>query len=319
MKQTFILSIICLCMLSCGDKKNSSEEGSDEGSDELTEVVITPEFTANIRQYDRLGTFHEGLAKARRDGYYGFINTLGEEVIPCRYTEVGDFSNGMVVISNGLDKYGYINRKGEAIIPCKYERAGDFSEGIACVSTGNYINDFEAYLDFIDTEGNVIEALSGKYTWPIFCDCYGNPTSLPQFENGVCQVLNPTDDEFDWPDILIDTKGQPCEQPESTHETKEEPDIIAFADGTKDPVGHATWGLKDKAGNVVLPCVFSYIENFSEGVAVAYVETGGNIGRDGMEDEDYIAVYGYVDPQGNHTFTKEDFEKVGMTPPPGLQ
>lgn len=70
---------------------------------------------------------------------------------------------------------------------------------------------------------------------------------------------------------------------------------------------------------MVFPCVFSSLLPFSQGVALAYVETGGNIGNDGMEDEDYIAVYGYVDKQGHHTFTKADFERVGMVPPAGLQ
>lgn len=314
MKHTFLLAA-CLCLLSCG---GTSSNGSTDTVADYADVTITPEFINNIRQYERLGSFHEGLSKARRDGRWGFINTLGEEVIPCRYSEAGDFCEGRAYVCNGTDLYGYINREGETVVPCKYERVGDYAEGIACVSSGNRLNSFEAYLDFLDLEGNRIEALSGKYAWFVFCDCYGHPTELPMFENGACQVLEPTADESDWPSLYIDTNGAPCERPQAQHQ-EEEQVVEAFSDCSTDPVGHTLWGLRDKAGNVVLPCVFSYILPFSQGVALAYVETGGNIGHDGIEDEDYIAVYGYVDKQGRHTFTKADFERVGMVPPGGLQ
>lgn len=314
MKHTFLFAA-CLCLLSCGSTGNND---STDTVEDYADVVITLEFTNNIRQYERLGSFHEGLAKARRDGNWGFINTLGEEVIPCRYSEVGDFSEGRAYVSNGTGLYGYINREGETVVPCKYERAGNYSEGIACVSSGNRLNNFEAYLDFLDLEGNRIEALSGKYSWYIFSDCYGHPTYMPEYENGTCEVLEATDDEQDWPSLYIDTNGKTCDRPEAQPK-KEEQEVKAFSDGSKDPVGHTLWGLQDQAGNVVLPCAFSYIRPFSQGVALAYVETGGYIGTGGLEDEDYIAVYGYVDKQGRHTFTKADFEKVGMVPLEGLQ
>ena len=72
-------------------------------------VVITKEFANKLKKYDKLGTFHEGLALAQRNSLWGYIDTEGNEVVPCIYcgTEYGnrgfDFSEGMAVVINKDD------------------------------------------------------------------------------------------------------------------------------------------------------------------------------------------------------------------------
>ena len=59
-------------------------------------------------QYNHQGNILDGLAAVERDGKWGFINDLGQEVIPCIYDEVWSFSHGIVRVQlNG--KWGFIN------------------------------------------------------------------------------------------------------------------------------------------------------------------------------------------------------------------
>ena len=65
--------------------------------------------------YNQILSFSEGLATVKLDGKYGFINTKGKEVIPCKYDYAGEFSEGLAKV--GLDgKDGYINTKGKLVI-----------------------------------------------------------------------------------------------------------------------------------------------------------------------------------------------------------
>jgi hypothetical protein len=86
---------------------------------------------------NRSGTlfyFSEGLARISEkiDGVYkyGFVNHLGEMVVPFIYDYAEGFSDGLAaVIKDG--KYGFIDKNGEVVIPFIYSPAGNFSGGIA--------------------------------------------------------------------------------------------------------------------------------------------------------------------------------------------
>lgn len=122
-------------------------------------IVITEQFANKIRKYDKLGSFHEGLALVQRNGLWGYIDAKGDEVIPCIYkgTEYGnygfDFSEGMAVIIDKNGKYGYINTKGEVVIKPQFQQAGSFSESVASVF-------LDGKLNFIGKDGKYIEELS---------------------------------------------------------------------------------------------------------------------------------------------------------------
>ena len=63
---------------------------------------------------------------------WGYIDMTGNEIIPRKYKEVGDFSEGFAKVQ--LDeKWGYIDKTGNEIIPLKYDFANDFSDGLAIV------------------------------------------------------------------------------------------------------------------------------------------------------------------------------------------
>lgn len=52
-------------------------------------VVITEQLADKIRKYEKLSSFHEGLAAVQRNGLWGYIDTEGNEIIPCIYKRNG--------------------------------------------------------------------------------------------------------------------------------------------------------------------------------------------------------------------------------------
>ncbi len=71
---------------------------------------------------------------------YGFINSEGIELVPCKYDIAYNFSDGMAlvgIVKNNDIYYGYVNNSGEEVIECKFKYAEDFINGIAIVAFEN--------------------------------------------------------------------------------------------------------------------------------------------------------------------------------------
>ncbi|MBQ2219025.1 MAG: WG repeat-containing protein [Firmicutes bacterium] len=98
------------------------------------------------------------------EGLYGYMNKSGHRVIGCIYKEAMPFSEGLAAVNDG-EGWGFINDIGETVIPCEYDKVaalktgysgadsdkGAFSSGIALVSEGKYWG-------LIDQENNIIMA-----------------------------------------------------------------------------------------------------------------------------------------------------------------
>ena len=113
--------------------------------DESGRVVIPPK-----NYHTRFGNFHEGLAKYTGEGW-GFIDRSGRIVVPAKYTEVGDFSEGLAfVAASQRERYGYINKEGRLVIPFRFKYASDFHEGLALVIL------MKVQYAFIDRTGKIV-------------------------------------------------------------------------------------------------------------------------------------------------------------------
>jgi DNA polymerase III epsilon subunit-like protein len=88
------------------------------------------------------------IAQAKKDGKWGFINRIGEEVISFIYEDIKDISEGLRGIKKE-NKWGFINFHGEEVISPNYDDIGAFSEGlVAAKINGKW--------GFIDKKGNPI-------------------------------------------------------------------------------------------------------------------------------------------------------------------
>ncbi|MEM7373468.1 MAG: WG repeat-containing protein [Bacteroidota bacterium] len=72
-------------------------------------------------QYEYVGNFHEGLARFKKAGKYGYLDSSLQVVIPARYASAGNFHFGLAVIGKprgyGNDNWwGAINHQGREVI-----------------------------------------------------------------------------------------------------------------------------------------------------------------------------------------------------------
>ena len=62
-----------------------------------------------------MDVFHEGLARVKKNGKYGYINKEGEEVIKCQYDDASNFHEGLAAVKKNEKKY-YIDNLGNELV-----------------------------------------------------------------------------------------------------------------------------------------------------------------------------------------------------------
>ena len=102
---------------------------------------------SNSQTFD-LGVFKDGLARFYQNGMYGFINRAGAIVIPAKYYDAENFSEGLAAVQteiNGARKWVYIDTSGARAVQIAFSnKPGNFMKGYAPVKkangTYNFIN-----------------------------------------------------------------------------------------------------------------------------------------------------------------------------------
>ena len=99
---------MCICV---GARLYKVLQSNDKGEVSATELSIGVD--------ENYTNFSEGLCAVIKDGKYGFIDTLGNIVIPFQFDAADNFYNQIAIVKvNG--KYGAINNKGAFVIPATY-------------------------------------------------------------------------------------------------------------------------------------------------------------------------------------------------------
>lgn len=89
--------------------------------------------------------FNEGVGKVY-DHNYGFIDSVGNIIVPCIYHSANNFHDGMAAVASDMYHWGFVNMKGEVVVPLKYERVTDFKNGEARLYKEQYSSEF-SYVD----------------------------------------------------------------------------------------------------------------------------------------------------------------------------
>ncbi len=192
--------------------------------------------------------FHDGLAlSARKNSWakslqtFGFYDKNGNEVIPHKYDDATNFSNGLAYVFNKKTS-GFINKKGEMVIPLPNKAANLFSEGLAAVNTAEF------KVGYIDTTGKMII----DFTYD-----EGQP-----FSEGKAVV------HYTGYFGYIDRKGNFIVEPtyDFAHPFKENHAFVAIAE---DRLRYARprWGFIDTTGKLITDLKYEQIRDFSEGLA----------------------------------------------------
>lgn len=105
-------------------------------------IRLTPQLQAALEKYDSYSVrVANGLIKVDVNNKYGFINTEGNEVVPCIYDDAYNFQDGFALVMVNR-KFGFVNTEGDEVVPCKYDYLNIrdlFTYGYANVRlNGNY-------------------------------------------------------------------------------------------------------------------------------------------------------------------------------------
>ena len=218
----------------CTNQKKSDEQIAEQAVEEIEVSEDELEALAlALPKYNQVESFHEGLAAVcdKETTLWGFIDKTGKQVIPKKFTAVGDFHDGLCC-AFGEGKGGFIDKEGNWVITGDYQAislyeylegseplCSTFSDGLA------WMCNKEGKFGYIDREGNVV---------------------IPfRYEPGVEEI---GEDEVCYSD-----------QP-----------VFDFHQGLARVWDKATgkFGYIDKEGNEVFPSQFDFAEDVSEGVAV---------------------------------------------------
>jgi hypothetical protein len=126
--------------------------------------------------------FNEDLQKnnlypAFKNGLLGYIDSLGNEIIPFKYDQASKFSSGFCAVEAD-GKFGYVDESGKEVIELKYDFAKDFHFETAIVYKGQ-----QALL--IDKSENLIKALNFERVFPVEDEPYYKIRSVDKKHYGL--------------------------------------------------------------------------------------------------------------------------------------
>src|SRR5579859_2868550 len=204
-------------------------------------------------QYDFAYPFSEGLAAVQVNNQWGFIDGSGKMVIPPQFPLQSAFLDGRAVVRlNG--KEGWIDKTGKFFdlhLPDTLLNGFIFSEGLAAIEVGDRNPYGGAY---IDQTGKIIIGFQF--------------TNVQDFHEGLAAARN-----FDYGWGYIDHTGRYVIQPKLSYSA-----VGDFSEGLASFVVHNaatddyTAGYIDKTGQIVIPPQFGGAFDFSEGLALVWLD-----------------------------------------------
>jgi hypothetical protein len=167
-----------------------------------------------------------------KDGKSGFINNKGHVVIDFEFDGASSFSEGFARIFVG-GKVGFIDTTGNIVIQPKFDSALGFSEGFSVVTIG----DKQGY---INTQGDV--AIRPSFY------------QADDFENGIARVMEDVVSKGSF----IDKQGKVILNGRNFLVSKYSEGLINCSD-------KGNWGHINLEGHFVIPSIYKYTREFSEG------------------------------------------------------
>lgn len=202
----------------------------------------------SLMKYDEISPYSEGLASAKLNNKYGFIDKTGREIIPPKYDSVGSFSEGLAwvrIYELEKSKYGFIDKTGREIIPINYDYADSFSEGLSAVRVGDSKT---GKCRFIDKTGR--EIITTSYT------------RVSSFSEGLARVG--TGSSFRGKYGFIDKTGQEVIPLKYNLASSLSEGLARVGTGN---ILAGKRGFIDKTGQEVIPLKYDSADSFSEGLA----------------------------------------------------
>lgn len=248
-------------------------------------------------RYDQAGEFSEGLAPAKTGRVWDLIDESGKTAFSLICSGIGHFREGLAPVKDESG-WGFVDKSGQLVIPHIYKDCEFFHEGLAAVET-------DSGWGFIDKSGKVV------------IPCIYKDTGF--FSEGLARVK--TDSGWGF----IDKNGNSVISCMYNYAND-------FSEGLAHVKNNNNWGYIDKTGKFVIPCKYFFCGKFREGVALVltlsgplYINKSGQVViipkyretyefKEGLaavkSTEDSKDVLGYIDSNGDLAIPFEyDWEK----------
>jgi hypothetical protein len=269
-------------------------------------------------------SFSEGLAAVSRDGRWGYIDASGAWVIPPRFAEVEEFSEGLAVVGTGeysskTTQFGFIDRTGKFVIAPRFDWASSFSDGLAGVCTGacripELAGPGRSY-GYIDKTGDYVIGGKWEFAGP-FSDGRAWVFETPVLVEGkVVDHNQPTERLIDRAGKFVSEArfrwGMPFSNGLAVTDrgyvnragevaiAQPSPDQ-SFAEGWARVIEGGRSVFIDRTGKVVLRPDCLYAESFSEGLAPAC-----------RNDREYENGWGYIGKTGKFVIPPQFHHSLG--------
>lgn len=244
--------------------------------------------------YSKIFPFNNGYAKVVTPKGIGFVDSLGNEVIPPQYRAVGELSEGLVAVQRGFSyMWQYINMKNKIAFRGKFSRAEPFKNGKAIVTLRRAENSANLVIDKNGQEvelkrnGMVLHFSENKYgfrrfirdnngnvqsTYCYYTDSLGKHlfnrkrfNNVEPFKNniGLSQLSNQK-----WGTLT--QRGYEI-IPNKFHK------IFPLQNNMFSAIAAELFGLYDEDGNMILEPVYDYIK-LEQRQDIFRVEQGSKIG-----------------------------------------
>ncbi len=181
----------------------------------------------------------------------GFIDQRANFVLKPQFEDVSEFSEGLAGVRI-KDKWGFVERSGNVLIAPNFDQVSEFHEGLCAVKLNGWWH-------YVEKTGKF--AMAAEFAG----------LSNGNFKDGVAEVQPESFGKA----TRIDRKGNVL--PEQT--------VFPVAEGLVRFKRNGKFGFRNEAGHEVIAPVFSFAEDFSEGLA-------------GVSMPNYAAKLGYIDPSG---------------------
>ncbi len=151
----------------------TSMELAEHTLTELIQGAVSQLTFAEIKNYcevyESVRTFSETRAAVKKEGKWGFIDYDGQLVIPCIYSKVGDFSEGIAYCEKPLSpggKYlmerGFIDYGGKQVLSLTENYSGfglEFDNKFIC---GLFKIYSRVHAEWINHEGRIVQKYQGR-------------------------------------------------------------------------------------------------------------------------------------------------------------
>ena len=201
-------------------------------------------------KYEEVGESTEGMTIVKNNGKYGFVNSVGSQIVQCIYDDVFPFEYGRALVHKD-GACGVINKNGTLIVPCKYLSIWPFSED--CVATQK---------DFHSKTVNIINFTTGKRVEVAgnlgsagdsgFLKLYDNIPVTSSFRSLFAQKL------VDEAGNTIYINAEPVDNAKEYH-------LGVPVNGYAMVIKGDKYGFINEHGEEVVPCIYDDANNFSYG------------------------------------------------------